>query len=84
MPVAQKTANDFLDSEFTRSIKEFRRVRFGGELRLCAIGDGHACIGRRPTFTWLWMLELDKEIVNVSWHADATASVNIVPFDVYS
>ena len=30
------------------------------------------------------MLELDKEIVNVAWHANATAPVNVVPFDVYS
>ena len=30
------------------------------------------------------MLEFDKEIVYVAWHADATAPVNIVPFDVDS
>ena len=30
------------------------------------------------------MLEFDLEIVNVAWHADATAPVNVVPFDVYS
>ena len=36
------------------------------------------------TFAWLWMLESDKEFVNAAWHADATAPVNIIPFDVYS
>ena len=44
--VVQKNVNDFLDSEFTRSIKESRSVCFGSELGLCTIGDGHARIGR--------------------------------------
>ena len=30
------------------------------------------------------MLELEKEIVDVAWHANVTAPVNVVPFDVYS
>ena len=30
------------------------------------------------------MLEFEEEIFDVSWHADATAPVNIVPFDVDS
>ena len=30
------------------------------------------------------MLEFDKEIVNVAQNADATAPVDIIPFDVYS
>ena len=30
------------------------------------------------------MLEFYKEIVYVAWHADATAPVNVVPFDVNS
>ena len=30
------------------------------------------------------MLEFYKEIVDVAWHANATAPVNVVPFDVYS
>ena len=30
------------------------------------------------------MLEFDEEIINVAWHADATAPVHVVPFDVDS
>ena len=30
------------------------------------------------------MLEFYKEIVDVAGHSDATAPINIIPFDVYS
>ena len=30
------------------------------------------------------MLEFDEEIIDVAWHADATAFVHVVPFDVDS
>ena len=37
-----------------------------------------------PTFAWLWMFEFEKEIVDVAWHDDATAPINVVPFDIKS
>jgi hypothetical protein len=30
------------------------------------------------------MLEFDEEIIDVAWHADETAPVHVVPFDVDS
>ena len=46
------------------------------------VGDGCASIWGQPAFWLFFVLELDKEVLNVASHANATAFVDVVPFDV--
>ncbi len=82
--VVQKAVNNLLDSLFAWRIQEIRRVILRGELGLCPVGDGCASIWGQPAFWRLWVLELDKEVLNVALHANATAFVDVVPLDVDS
>ena len=69
---------------FAWSVQELRRVLLRGELGLGPVGDGCASIWGQPAFWRLWVLELGKEVLNVASHANATAFVDIIPFDVDS
>jgi hypothetical protein len=50
-------------------------------LRLGAIGDGQACVGRELSLERAGMLELDKQVFDEPGHAEATAFTSIIPFD---
>ena len=73
-----------MDSMFAWSVKELRIVLLRGELGFGPIGDGCARIWGQPTFWQPWMLKLDEKVFDVALHANSTAFVDVVPFDVHA
>jgi hypothetical protein len=53
-----------------------------GELGLGTVFDWKALVGRETWFGWMRMLEFDEKVLDITWHTDATAATDKVPFDV--
>jgi hypothetical protein len=51
-------------------------------LGFCTIGDWQAFVQQEPGFGWMGMFKLDKKVLDVAGHTDATPAGCKVPFDV--
>ncbi len=62
-------------------VKELKNVCFWGELGFSTIGDWQTLVRGETWLEWTGMFKLNEQGFDVSWHADATAAMCIVPFD---
>jgi hypothetical protein len=63
-------------------VEKFRFVRVWRELGLSTIEDWKTLVRGEPWLAWPRMFELNEQGFDVTWHADATATICIVPFDM--
>jgi hypothetical protein len=63
-------------------VKELGSICFWGELGFSAIGDWQTLVRGETWLEWTGMLKLNEQVFDVPWHADATATICIVPFDI--
>ncbi len=80
--IVKERADNFLNAAFTLFVKELGSVCFWGELGLSAIGDWQTLVRGETWLEWMGMLKLNEQVFDVPWHADATATICIVPFDI--
>jgi hypothetical protein len=80
--IVEKRTDNFFDSAFAVFVEKLRVVRVWRELGLSTIGDWKTLVRGEPWLAWTRMFELNEQGVDVTWHADATATICIVLFDV--
>ncbi len=81
--IVKERTDNFLNAAFTVFVKELGSVCFWSELDFSAIGDRQTLVRRETWLVWTGMLKLNEQVFDVPWHADATATMCIVPFDIY-
>ncbi len=73
-----------MNAAFTVFVKELGGICFWGELGFSTIGDWQTLVRGETWLEWMGMLKLNEQVFDVPWHADATATICIVPFDMYT
>ncbi len=82
--IVKERTDNFLNEAFTVFVKELGSVCFWSELGFSAIGDRQTLVRRETWLMWTGMLKLNEQVFDVPWHADATATICIFPFDMYT
>ena len=82
--IVKERTDNFLNAAFTVFVKELGSICFWSELGFSAIGDRQTLVRRETLLVWTEMLKLNEQVFDVPWHADATAVICIVPFDMYT
>jgi hypothetical protein len=80
--IVEEQADNFLNAAFAMFVKALRSVGFGSEQGFGTIEDWHALVWGETGLAWTGMFKLNEQVLDTTWHIDATLTFYVGPFDI--